>query len=165
MLALSSNAGLWFALLATPIGLFIAWTDLTAMRIPNIAVLALMAVFAAVGPFVLPLPVWGWAWLHFVVVLVIGFVLSLTGSFGAGDAKFAAAMAPFVALADLRLFLVLLSAVMIASYIAHRVLRAIPAVRRATPGWASWEHSGFPFGLALGPTLIFYLLLAARYGS
>ena len=164
MIALSSFAGLWFAVFATPIGLYIAWTDLTSMRIPNVAVLALIAVFAAVGPFVLPLDVWAWAWLHFVVVLVIGFVLSLTGGFGAGDAKFAAAMAPFVALADLRLFLVLLSAVIFAAFIAHRVLKAIPAIRRATPTWESWTRREFPFGLALGPGLIFYLLLAAKYG-
>jgi len=165
MLSLSSHAALWFALFATPIGLYIAWTDLTAMRIPNIAVLALLAVFALVGPFVLALDVWAWAWLHFVVVLVIGFVLSLTGGFGAGDAKFAAAMAPFVALADVRVFVVLFSAVVIAAFIAHRTLRAIPAVRRATPTWASWERREFPFGLALGPALIFYLVLAATQGS
>ena len=165
MLAMSSSAAFWFALFAAPIGLFIAWTDLTAMRIPNIAVIALLLVFAVVGPFVLPLSEWLWAWLHFAVVLVIGFVLSLTGGFGAGDAKFAAAMGPFIALADLRLFLILLSAVVIAAFVAHRVLRAIPAVRRATPGWASWSDRAFPFGLALGPALIFYLLLAARYGS
>ena len=165
MLTQSAQAALWFLILATPVSLYVAWSDVKAMRIPNIAVLALMAIYAVVGVLVLPLQVWAWAWLHFVVVLVIGFVLNMTGSFGAGDAKFAAAMAPFIALGDLRLFLVLLSAVTIAALIMHRTMRAIPAVRNATPDWASWQRREFPFGLALGPALIFYLVLAAIYGS
>lgn len=163
MLAQSSEAARWLLLFSTPIALYVAWTDLKYMRIPNLAVLALMAVYFVVGLATLPLSVWAWSWLHFVVVLVIGFVLNLTGAFGAGDAKFAAAMAPYVALGDLRLFLVLLSAVAIAALIAHRVMRAIPAIRRATPDWASWEQREFPFGLALGPALIFYLALASIY--
>lgn len=165
MIAQSASAALWLLVGATPIALYAALSDLRHMKIPNMSVLALMAVFFVIGLITLPLSDWAWAWLHFVVVLVIGFVLSMTGGFGAGDAKFAAAMAPFIALADLRLFLVLLSAVTIAAFIAHRVFRAIPAVTQATPGWASWEHKGFPFGLALGPALIFYLALAAMYGG
>ncbi|MCB1405207.1 MAG: prepilin peptidase [Rhodobacteraceae bacterium] len=165
MLTQSAHAALWLLVFSTPIALYVAWSDLRAMRIPNIAVLALLAVYAVVGLITLPASVWAWSWLHFVVVLVVGFVLSLTGGFGAGDAKFAAAMAPFVALGDLRLFLVLLSAVVLAAFVAHRVLRAIPAIRRASPNWASWERKEFPFGLALGPALIFYLGLACLHGS
>ncbi|MCB1397118.1 MAG: prepilin peptidase [Rhodobacteraceae bacterium] len=165
MLTQSAQAALWLLVFATPICLFVAWSDLRAMRIPNMAVLALIGVYAVIGLLTLPFDSWAWSWLHFGVVLVVGFVLSLTGGFGAGDAKFLAAMAPFVALGDLRLFLVLLSAVVIAALIAHRLLRAIPAIRRATPDWASWERKEFPFGLALGPALIFYLVLASIYGS
>lgn len=165
MMTQSAHAALWLLIFATPICLFVAWSDLRAMRIPNLAVLALVAVYAVVGVLTLPVEAWTWSWLHFGVVLVVGFVLSLTGGFGAGDAKFLAAMAPFVALGDLRLFLVLLGAVVIAALIAHRLLRAIPAIRRATPDWASWERKEFPFGLALGPALIFYLVLASKYGS
>mgnify|MGYP001403060411 CR=1 FL=1 len=165
MLTQSAQAALWLLILSTPVALFVAWSDLRAMRIPNLSVLALLAIYAVVGFLTLPLGVWGWSWLHFVVVLVIGFVLSLSGSFGAGDAKFAAAMAPFVALGDLRMFLVLLCAVTFAALVVHRVMRAIPAIRRATPDWASWQRKEFPFGLALGPALIFYLALASIYGS
>ena len=165
MLAQSAFAALWLLIFSTPIALYVAWSDLRAMRIPNLSVVALVVVYGVVGAITLPLSVWAWSWLHFAVVLVVGFVLSLTGGFGAGDAKFAAAMAPFVALGDLRLFLVLFSAVVLAAFIAHRILRAIPAMRRATPDWASWERKEFPFGLALGPALIFYLGLAGLYGS
>lgn len=163
--AQSAQAALWFLIFATPIALWVVWSDLRVMRIPNKAVLALLSVFAVVGFFVLPLGQWGWAWLHFAVVLVIGFLLSLTGGFGAGDAKFAAAMAPFVALGDLRLFLALLGAVVISAFIAHRLLRRVGAIRRLTPEWESWQRKEFPMGLALGPALIFYLALASIYGS
>lgn len=165
MMTQSADAALWLLIAATPICLYVSWTDLTAMRIPNTAVLALIAVYAVVGALTLPLAVWGWSWLHFAVMLVIGFVLSLSGGFGAGDAKFAAAMAPFIALGDLRLFLVLLSAVSIAAFIVHRGVRAIPAVRTLAPGWKSWESPAFPFGIALAPGLVFYLILASLYGA
>lgn len=161
----SATAALWLMVIAVPVSLYIAWSDLKSMRIPNLAVLMLLIGYAVIGGLTLPLATWGWSWLQFAVVLVVGFVLSMTGGFGAGDAKFAAAMAPFIALGDLRLFLVLLFAVSIAAFIVHRVLRAIPAVRHATPDWASWTRKEFPFGLALGPALIFYLGLASLYGN
>ncbi|WP_127109431.1 A24 family peptidase [Pararhodobacter zhoushanensis] len=165
MLTQSAPAALWLLIFSTPVALYVAWSDLKAMRIPNLAVLALVAVYAVVGALTLPFVDWAWSWLHLVVVLVIGFVLSLTGGFGAGDAKFAAAMAPFIALGDVRSFLVLLCAVSIAALVVHRVMRVIPAIRRATPDWASWERREFPYGLALGPALIFYLALASMHGS
>lgn len=165
MLMQSASAALWFAALATPIAAWVVWSDLKHMRIPNKAVVALVGVYAVVGLLTLPLTVWAWGWLHLAVVLVVGFVLTLSGGFGAGDAKFAAAMAPFVALGDLRLFLILLATVILASFIAHRLARAIPAMRRTTPDWASWQRREFPMGLALGPALIFYLVLAAIHGS
>ena len=165
MLTQSAHAAVWLLVFATPVALYVAWSDLKAMRIPNLAVLALLAVYAAVGALTLPLATWGWSWVHCVVVLVIGFGLSLSGSFGAGDAKFAAAMAPFVALGDLRLFLVLLAFLTLGVFVMHRAMRAIPAIRRATPDWASWQRKEFPFGLAMGPSLISYLALASIYGS
>lgn len=165
MMTQSAHAALWLLIFAAPVALYVVWSDLRAMRIPNLAVLALLAVYAVVGLAVLPWQDWAWSWLHFGVILVIGFVLSLSGGFGAGDAKFAAAMAPFIALGDLRMFLVLLSAVVIAALIVHRLARAIPPLRRATPHWESWERKEFPFGIALAPALIFYLFLASIYGS
>lgn len=164
-LAQSAHAAFWLLLAATPIAAWVIWTDLSTMRIPNKAVMALVGVYAVIGALTLPLSVFAWSWLHLVVVLVAGFVLSLTGGFGAGDAKFAAAMAPFVALGDVALVLFLLSGLAIATFIAHRMARLVPAVRSATPGWVSWERRDFPFGIALAPALIAYLALAAAFGS
>lgn len=162
MFALPPSAALWFLLPAAPICMWAAWSDLATMKIPNRAVLALVGVFAVVGLIVLPLPDYGWRWVALAVVLVAGFLLSSLGLLGAGDAKFAAAMAPFVALPDAGRFLMLLAAVTLAAYVLHRIARAMPAVRDRTPDWVSWTRGRqFPMGLALGPALIFYLALAA----
>jgi prepilin peptidase CpaA len=69
-------------------------------------------------------------------------------------------MAPYFALADLRLILALFAATMLAAFAAHRGLRAVPAFRSAAPDWASWTHAKFPMGLALSGTLLLYLGLA-----
>lgn len=159
MLALPASAALWF-LPAVPVALWVAWSDMAAMRIPNAAVLALMAIFAVLGLAALPLGVWAWGWAQFALVLVVGFALNMARALGAGDAKFAAAMAPFVAPADAALFLVMFALVLLAAFATHRGVRAVPALRGLTPGWESWRRRDFPMGLALGGVLILYLGLA-----
>jgi len=160
----TAATALWFLPFAGPIALWVAWSDMKTMLIPNKAVLALIAVFAVIGLLALPLDVWAMRWVHLLVVLGVGFVLNLTGMIGAGDAKFAAAMAPFVALADVGGFALLFSGVLIAALLVHRLARMSPALRRAAPGWESWERTEFPMGLALGAGLLFYLILAALRG-
>ncbi|RME14079.1 MAG: hypothetical protein D6801_09890 [Alphaproteobacteria bacterium] len=165
MSAQSASAALWFLPFAVPIALWVAWSDMARMKIPNKAVLALVAVFALVGLVALPLDVWAWRWLHLVVVLAIGFVANMLGLVGAGDAKFAAAMAPFIALADALTFVYLFAAALLAGFIIHRIARRIPALRRRTEGWESWERHDFPMGLSLGASLVFYLLIEAFGGA
>ncbi len=160
-MAMPAEAALWFLPFVLPIAMWVAWSDMSRMKIPNKAVLALLGVFLLVGPFVLPFGDWAWRWVHFAVVLAAGFVLSSIRVMGAGDAKFAAAMAPFIAADDVRLLLLLLAAVIPASLVTHRAFRAVPAVRRATPGWESWTRpKEFPFGLPLAGTLVLYLAAA-----
>ena len=72
------------------------------------------------------------------VVLVAGFVGNAAGLFGAGDAKFAAAMAPVFVHADLRFVLGLIAACILGAFAAHRLARMVPAVRSATTDWESW---------------------------
>lgn len=159
-LATPPGAALWLLVPALPIGLYIAFTDMKAMRIPNHAVLALVAGFALIGLIALPFADWAWRWLHLVVVLVAGMVLNAARALGAGDAKFAAAAAPFVAAADWQEVLLLFMAMMLAAFAAHRIARA--TLRGLAPDWQSWTAGKrFPMGLALGPTLIAYLALAA----
>jgi prepilin peptidase CpaA len=156
------DAALWFLISTLPIALWVAWSDMATMKIPNKAVVALTLVYAVVGVLVLPLPEYLWRWTHLVVVLVIGFLLNLTGGVGAGDAKFAAAMAPFFALSDWLFVLILFSIVLMAAFLTHRGARRIPAIRRAFPTWESWTRKDFPMGLALSGTLLAYFVLALR---
>ncbi len=150
---------------ALPVALWAAWSDLRYMRIPNMAVLALALGFVVVAPFVLPLETFAWHLGQLVLVLVIGFVLSLARAVGAGDAKFAAAMAPYVAASDLGLVLPLAATVLLAAFASHRGLKRIPVFRRATSDWVSWQRTDFPMGLALGGILVFYLALVALRGA
>ena len=76
----------------------------------------------------------------------------------------AAAAAPFVAFADLRLILAILAASLLGAFVAHRIAKHSP-LRRLAPEWKSWSSGKrFPMGLALGATLAIYLILGALYG-
>lgn len=162
---IAASTALWFLPFALPIGVWVAWNDMAFMKIPNKAVMALFVVFVVVGLLALPLDAYLWRFAQVAVVLALGFVLNLARAVGAGDAKFAAAMAPFISPGDIRVVLVLFAAVLISAYATHRAARAVPAVRGAFPGWESWSRKDFPMGLALGGTLIFYLLLGVFLGA
>ncbi|MEL7091917.1 MAG: prepilin peptidase [Pseudomonadota bacterium] len=161
----SALAAAWFFPFVLPICFYVAFTDLREMRITNQAVIVLALVFVVLGPFLFPFQDYLWALAQLVIVLVFGIVLNAAGAMGAGDAKFLAAAAPFIALGDLRLILPLFAAVLLASYGAHRVAK-FTALRKLAPDWQSWEQGRkFPMGFALGPSLALYLGLAAAYGS
>ncbi|KNG94800.1 prepilin peptidase [Pseudaestuariivita atlantica] len=149
---------------AVPIGLYVAFTDLKSMKIRNHAVLALLAVFVVAGVFVLPFGEYLWRFSHLVVLFAIGFVLTAGGIMGAGDAKFMAVAAPFVALGDAVLMLMILATAALAAFAVHRLARAT-ALRRLAPDWESWTAEKFPMGFALGPALIAYLGMGAAWGS
>lgn len=160
-----TRPGYWaFLPFVLPIGLWVAWSDIARMKIPNQAVVALILVFLVVGPFVLPLADWGWRWAYLVVVLIVGFLANMVGMMGAGDAKFMAAAAPYVALSDVGPMMLPFALLALASIAVHRALRGWPRFRNAVPGWESWTNPKFPFGLALGPALIGYVGFVALYG-
>lgn len=148
-----------FLALCLPVCAWVCWSDLRTMKIPNMAVLALLAIFAVAGVLLFPFDAWLWRWVNFAVVLALGFVLNATANVGAGDAKFAAAAAPFVKAAHLPFVLPLFAAFLLGAFAAHRLLRAIPAVRGLAPDWVSWTRRDFPMGLALVGTLVTYLAL------
>lgn len=175
-------AALWFLPFVLPICFYVAFTDMREMRIKNHAVVALATVFLVVGFFALPpwktgwstgaigplsitLPVYVWQLLHLVVVLVIGFLLSVGGAVGAGDAKFAAAAAPFIWTGDLRQVMAIFAAALLGAFAAHRIGKHT-ALRQIAPDWISWDRGKlFPMGLALAGTLSIYLILGAFSGS
>ena len=163
-MVIQAATALWFLPFVIPIAIWVAWSDMKVMKIPNKAVIALMVVFVVIGLLALPFGEYLWRYAHFGFVLVIGFILNVFRLIGAGDAKFAAAMAPFIALHDAYPFMFLLGATIIVAFITHRAARAIPAFRNMTQDWESWERREFPMGMALAPALVFYLIAGALGG-
>lgn len=161
---ISTSAALWFAPFVVPICLYICYTDMKGMRIPNHAVVALFAVFAVIGLIALPFDAYLWRYLHLVIVLVAGIALNAGGAMGAGDAKFAAAAAPLIHVGDLRFLMAVFAANLLAAFVAHRIAKHTP-LRRLAPEWHSWDSGArFPMGLALGGTLAIYLLMGIWFG-
>lgn len=162
-MAISWTTAVWFLPFVLPIAIWVAWSDMATMKIPNKAVLALLLVFAIVGLIALPFTDYLWRYAHFGVVLVVGFLMSSLGMVGAGDAKFAAAMAPFVAREDWFAVLFLLAGASFAAFVVHRLVRA-SSLRQKVPDWESWTSRAFPMGFALAPTLVIYLTLPIIFG-
>jgi prepilin peptidase CpaA len=165
-MSMSAFAAGWFLPFVVPICLYVAYTDLARMKITNKAVMALFAVYAVVGAMVMPTwEIYLWGFVHLVVVLIFGIASNAAGAMGAGDAKFLAAAAPYVALGDLGTLLAVFMAVLLAAFVTHRAARAT-RLRELAPNWTSWDQGRrFPMGLALGPTLALYLCLAALNGA
>jgi prepilin peptidase CpaA len=162
---ISSLSALILAIPAIPLSLYTCWSDLRGMRIPNGTVLMLAGAFVLLGPFVLPFDIYLWRLLQLAVVLVLGILFNAAGVMGAGDAKFIAAAAPYIALGDLRFLAALFTATVLAAFVTHRLAKHTP-LRRLAPEWESWtRHRDFPMGLALGGTLSLYLLLGIAFGG
>jgi prepilin peptidase CpaA len=161
---MTQGTAIAFLPFALAIGVWVAWSDMKFMKIPNKAVIALLLVWLVIGLFCvaltgLPLMAWLWGWALAAITIAAGFVANALRLIGAGDAKFAAAMAPFFVGADLRMIFALFAACLLGAFAAHRLVGLIGPFRRAVPDWESWTHKDFPMGLALSGTLVFHLLL------
>jgi prepilin peptidase CpaA len=164
-MALTGYAAAWFLPFVLPICLYVIYTDVSRMKITNNANLALAGVFVVIGFFALPFDVYTWRLLSLVIVLIVGIILNAVGVMGAGDSKFIAAAAPYIALGDLRLLMWLFTATLLASFVTHRTAKHTP-LRKLAPSWTSWDQGKkFPMGLALGSTLAIYLVLGLLYGA
>ena len=158
---LPAVAAYWFLPAVIPIAIYVAWSDLHRMKIPNVAVGALVVCYAVLGLIALPFTQYLWHWTHLLVMLPVGILLNAARVMGAGDAKFIAAAAPFIALGDLRFVLALFAACLLAGFVTHRIARISP-LRRMVPDWQSWTSGRkFPMGFPLAMTLVFYLGLVA----
>jgi prepilin peptidase CpaA len=73
------------------------------------------------------LDAWFWGFAIMAIVLVALYLLYTTGTFGAGDAKYAAAMSGMFVGAPIGFLLALIASSMIGALLLHRVLRGIPA--------------------------------------
>lgn len=145
-----------------PIAIWAASNDMKRMKIPNQAVLAMAAVWPLLGWLAVPTwAAWFWGFAIMALVLVAGYLLYATGTFGAGDAKYAAAMSGIFVGTGISWIMMLVASCMLGALILHRIMRAIPAITRLTPDWESWsQRRFFPFGLALSGIVVVYLVAA-----
>jgi len=164
-MAITTYAALWFLPFVLPVCLYVAWSDLRTMKIPNRAVLTLLAIFVVVGLIALPLAEYPWRLANGLMVLAIGFVLNMARAFGAGDAKFCAAAAPFIAPGDVVLMIIIFTSTLLGTWVTHRLAKYTP-LHRLAPTWKSWSTGqDYPMGFALGGALAIYLGLGAWLGS
>lgn len=164
-MAISAYSAWWFLPFVVPICIYVGFTDMREMRITNQAVVALAIVFLVIGLIALPIADYPWRLLQLAVVLVLCMLFNAAGVMGAGDAKFLAAAAPFIDLGDLRFLIGLLAANILGAFVAHRLAKHSP-LRRLAPDWQSWTvGKDFPMGLALGSTLMMYILAGVIWGS
>lgn len=158
---ITSTGALILLVPVLPIAIWATVSDLKRMKIPNASVLAMAAVWPLLGWMAVPTwTAWFWGFAIMAIVFVLGYLLYTTGTYGAGDAKYSAAFSPMFVGAPIGYLLILIACSMMGALIVHRVIQKIPAVRKMTPDWESWDKRLFPFGLALSGILIFYLVAA-----
>ena len=144
-----------------PIAIWAAVSDMKRMKIPNVSVIAMAAIWPLIGWTLVPFSGWLWGLALMAIVFAVGFLIYLTGTFGAGDAKYSAAMAGMFVGGDIGQILLIILLCMFGALFLHRLLRSLSVVRNATPDWESWtQRRYFPFGLALSAIVVFYLLAA-----
>lgn len=172
---MTATTAYWLLPAVIPLAIYIAWNDMRTMKITNRSMLVLFGVFVVVGPFAFGFPAYFYQLLHGPVVLVVGMALWSLRLMGGGDAKMLAAMAPFFVTSDWYLILVVFTASCIGAVVTHSLFRFTP-LRNLAPDWKSWTadqgnlrggilglNMGFPKGLALSMTIVFYLLWIAVY--
>lgn len=158
-MALTAWAAGWFFLTTLPFCLFVAYSDLSRMKIPNLATDGLLMLYVLVGLIALPFSQYLWGFAHFAVMLVVGMVLNAGRVLGAGDAKFVASAAPFVPLADLTIVFIVLASALVGGFATHRLVKHT-RLRRIAPDWESWSTGArFPMGFPLAMALSIYFLL------
>ncbi len=162
-MGMTAQAALWFLPVVIPIAIYISWSDMRSMKIPNKSVGALVLAYALIGPIAFGLELYLWQWLHFPVALVVCMALWSLRVMGGGDAKMIAAMAPFFVLSDMILVAPIFAASLLAALAVHSLFR-FTRLKNIAPDWKSWSAGRyFPKGLPLSMTLVFYLLIVAVY--
>jgi prepilin peptidase CpaA len=157
---------LWFAIAALlPLMLLTAWYDLRHLRIPNWLAFCVLAVFLVAGLWGLSVEAFLWRLGAGAVVLAAGFALFAAGLIGGGDAKMAAALAPFVAADDVAALLLLYAVVTLVLLLVLRL--AMQLARHRRTGWQAVDQYArparervFPMGLIFAITIMLYLLAA-----
>lgn len=151
--------------------IFAALSDLFTLTIPNRLSIILVAVFFPLAFLVgLPLEAVGMHVLAGFGVLVVGFILFATGTFGGGDAKLMAAASLWLGIAPLQHFFIYVALIGGALAVGILLYRRLPEAAIVGPDWALRLHekkTGIPYGIAISgaalmsfPTTELYRLIA-----
>jgi len=156
-----ASAAWVFLAAALPLGLYTTWSDLARMKIPNRVTDLLFLCFVVLGFFALPFDAYLWRYANFAGGLALGLAFFAAGAMGAGDSKFIAAAAPYIAVQDLLFTGLIFSAALLGTFVTHRVVGRTP-LKNLAPHWVSWSAGKkYPMGFALSVTLVAYLALCA----
>lgn len=159
-------ADVLLAIFCVPILTMIAFTDLKEFRIPNVMLLALIAVFAVYAILALP-----WAEIGLRLALSLGvfaicFTLFLVANFSPGDAKAATVCTLLIEPRAIPEFLMGLALSGLAALLIIAVMRRFITVgETGVGGWQVWtrpRHVPYGFPLA-GVTMIFLILRAVSH--
>jgi len=162
-LEITAQSALWFLPFVLPVCVWIAWSDLRSMKIPNMAVLTLTGIFVVIGFITLPMPDYVWRFAHLAVILVVGVAANAVGAMGAGDAKFIVAAVFFVALGDAGILAILFSVILLGVFVTHCIVK-YSFLRCFALKWESWSvGKKFPMGFVLGVILVIYLGFGVFY--
>jgi prepilin peptidase CpaA len=154
-----SDPAFWFLLTALPFCIWAAFSDLKTMTIPNRLSIWMVAAFLIPGFIFLEPITLLWHLVAAAVVLVIGFLMNAMRLMGGGDAKFGAAMAPYVFIDTIDQFMLTLGIFLFAALLSHRIAGRIPALKQLAPDWVSWSTGrNFPMGYAMAGALVCYQL-------
>ena len=142
----------------TPLMIYVMWSDLKSLRIPNWAVLAVLGVYVVTGLWGLPLETFLWRLGYAAAFLVVGFTIFALagGKVGAGDMKLIAVLIPFVSASDVLFVLFVYTVVTLVGLAIHRFVRV--RLRGRKTGWLAIDQAiYYPVGLVLGLTTLIYL--------
>ncbi len=159
------TADIAFLVVVLPFTIYATWTDLRFMKLKNVMNIALAASFVVVGLIYLPIDQVAFRFGVGIGVFVVLIFLSAAGVFGGGDAKYLAALAPWVWPEDYMAFCFMLSCTLLLALVVQRAIGRIAWVRNATPEWTSWTHTKIPMGYGISGAMALYLAMRALTGG
>lgn len=156
---MTAEFALYSFLIATPVALAVVIFDLKTMTIPNWLTGGAFVIFAALVFAGLGVEAALTRLMGAGIVLLVSFAMFAFGGMGGGDAKAATAFALLVAPVDAGFVLMALA---VNGLLGVGVLFLLRRTSLANGDWKMWsEPKRFPYGLALGATLILYTALVA----
>lgn len=149
-----------------PALVYVVWTDLKTMRIPNVACLVIFLAFLPTGLAGLDIETFGWRLAHTAIAFFLGYaIFSLTsGAIGGGDLKLGIALVPYVPgvyLPLLAQLYIVMSVLTLLVFLGLRAgLRGRTQLAAIEASSTSFMKLPFPFALVLSSTFIAYFVTA-----